>query len=66
MLLWKESNLLGISPRSNWSDLVCIPNKLSDCALNGKNLSKALNFLYTYPNLEYLSVKWWNTHTFHA
>ena len=66
MLPGKESKLLGIPSRFNRSDLVCTPNKLSDSALSLKNLFKALDFLYTYPNLKYLSVKWWITHTFHA
>ena len=52
MLQQKEWNLLDISPWSNWSDLVCMPNKLSGLAINQMNVSKALDFLCTYPNLE--------------
>ena len=57
--LRKESNSLDIysPPQSNRSALRCLPNWLSDSALNSMNLSKASDFLSTYPNLEYLSVK---------
>ena len=55
--IWKGSNLLDTPPRSNRSALICLPNRLSDSALNSMSLSKASNFLSTYPNLEYLSVK---------
>ena len=37
--------------------LICLPNRLSDPTLNSMNVSKALDFLYTYPKLDYLSVK---------
>ena len=63
--IWKELNLLDTPPWSNWSALICLPNKLFDSALNSMNLSKASGFLYTHPNLEYLSIKWSNTNTSH-
>ena len=56
----KEPNLLDIPPRSNRSALICLPNRLSNSTLNSMNLFKASDFLwtrYTYPNLEYPSIK---------
>ena len=55
--IWKESNLVDILPQSNRSVLICLPNRLFNYALNSMNLSKASDFLFTYPNLENLSVK---------
>ena len=60
MLLLKKLNLVNTLPQSNWSALICLPNKLFDFILNSMNLYKALDFLYaryTYPNLEYSSIK---------
>ena len=51
--------------RSNQCVLICLPNRLSDSALNSMNLSNASDFLSIYPKLEYLSIKWSNTHIFH-
>ena len=58
--LWKESNLIDTPPQSNQSTLICSPNRLFDSALNSMNLFEASDFLcirYTYPNLEYSSIK---------
>ena len=55
--IWKGSHLLDKTPRSNQSALICLLNRLSDSALNSMSLSKASEFLFTYPNLEYLSIK---------
>ena len=60
MLLWKELNLLDTPPRSNRSALIFLLNRLSDSTLNSINVFKALDFpctSYTYPNLEYSSMK---------
>ena len=45
MLQLKESNLVDISPWSNRSDLVCIPNRLSDPTLNSMNVPNGITFL---------------------
>ena len=55
--IWKRSNLLDKPPRSDRSALICLPNRLSYSTLNSMSLSKALDFLSTYPNLDYLSIK---------
>ena len=55
--IWKGSNLLDKPPRSNRTTLICLLHRLSDFALNSMSLSKVSNFLSTYPNLEYLSIK---------
>ena len=57
MLQRTKSNLLDISPWFNWSDLICTPNRLSDLALNSMHVSKASDFVCTYPNLEKSSLK---------
>ena len=54
--IWKESNLLDKPPRSNQNTLICLPNRLSNFALNSMRLSKASDFLSTYSNLEHLSI----------
>ena len=54
-----KNRLLETLPRCNRSDLICLPNRLSNSTLNLMNLSKASNFLctrHTYPNLKYLSI----------
>ena len=51
------SNLLDTLPRSNQSVLICLPNRLSNSALNSMNLSKVYICEYALtPNISWFQV----------
>ena len=53
--IWKGSNLLNTPPWSNWSALICLPNRLSNSALNSMWPSH-----FFIMGLESIHHNWWN------